>query len=595
MDITQRNQLIYRFGLTIVVLAGILTPVANYLIGNPSSWSAILVIWLFVLPITIGIRLQPANPYLAYLLVIVLNLLILSIIYRYPADYLYIIYAVIIPVLNFVLLPLRWALPTSLLLLITLIPAVIGMVDNYQYLPVRVLPTFVFLTILMLLWAVQSDAKDRQIKRLAFTDLLTGLPNAVALQAHLNQRRPATDPLFWLVKINILKFENLQLIFGEQTTHNLLHCLTLQLQTLLTESPILARSDNNAFVTTVSFAHYPKIERLTDAITATLQACVVKHLYGYQLKTAIGIAHSGICGTDANELLEQANIAIETVRKSGGGCVHYEPQMKTEKEYTVKLREALSQAIAKDQLQVVFQPRVNPGNHQVCGMEALCRWHSPELGNISPEIFIALAEKNNWIITLGEQVLTKSLQFMQQLQQQGERNLVISVNVSPQQLYQEHFAQWLADKLHNFKISPHHIELEITEGILLRQETGALEVLHQLHQLGVKIVLDDFGTGYSSLSYLKLFQFDMLKIDRSYVHLAEQSHYDRQLMFSIVTMAHRLNMGVVAEGVETERQLALIQTMGCEEVQGWYYSKALPADEFKIFLKQQKELATRSA
>ncbi|MDF2684617.1 MAG: ykoW [Brevibacillus sp.] len=233
-----------------------------------------------------------------------------------------------------------------------------------------------------------------------------------------------------------------------------------------------------------------------------------------------------------------------------------------------------------------YQPQVSTSDGTIVGMEALLRWNHPERGLVSPDQFIAVAEETGLIVPIGEWVLQTACQQNKDWQDLGLPPIRVAVNLSARQFLKKDFTQMVADILEQTGLPPHYLELEITESTMIDVHRAS-NTLAELKQLGVYIAIDDFGTGYSSLSYLKEFPLNRLKIDRSFVRDMKKSASNRAIVSTIISMAHHLELNVIAEGVETDDELAFLQENLCEEVQGYLFSEPLPLEEITTYLQEQ--------
>ena len=242
------------------------------------------------------------------------------------------------------------------------------------------------------------------------------------------------------------------------------------------------------------------------------------------------------------------------------------------------LESSLRQAIERGELLLHYQPLVNIADGNIVATEALVRWNHPELGLVSPARFIPIAEDSGLIIPLGEWVLSQACRQLKQWREQGIALQRMVVNLSPRQFRQKHLVENFSRVLSETGVDPHWLGLEITETVIMENPEKSIGTLAELHALGIELSLDDFGTGYSSLGYLKRFPIDKLKIDQSFVRDISTDANDAAMVAAIIVMAHQLNIRVVAEGVETEAQLAFLREHGCDEYQGYYFSRPLSAD-----------------
>ncbi|MCW8943185.1 MAG: EAL domain-containing protein, partial [Sedimenticola sp.] len=246
----------------------------------------------------------------------------------------------------------------------------------------------------------------------------------------------------------------------------------------------------------------------------------------------------------------------------------------------------LREAITRGELELYYQPQLDLTTHTITGMEALIRWHHPKHGMIPPDRFIPLAEETGLILPIGDWVLEQACQQVKQFQQQGFEELMVAVNVSVRQLEGQDMTKTLQQLLEQHGISASSLEVEITESVMMEDPDRMIESLSELKELGIRLALDDFGTGHSSLSYLQRFPFDKLKIDRAFIRNITESPDDAAIAMTIGAMAKSLNLTVIAEGVETQEQLDFLKKCGCNEIQGYFISKPVPAKKFIALLKQ---------
>ncbi|MDA3807627.1 MAG: EAL domain-containing protein, partial [Thiomicrorhabdus sp.] len=247
---------------------------------------------------------------------------------------------------------------------------------------------------------------------------------------------------------------------------------------------------------------------------------------------------------------------------------------------------AMRHALKRNEMQLHYQPQVSAVDGHTIGAEALLRWNHPELGTISPGEFIPLAENSGQILAIGEWVLRTAIHQMKVWQNEGLAPMIVAVNMSALQFKQPNLIEMIIDMLDEAQLAHEHLELELTEAITMDDPQTAISIMNQFHSQGIRMSIDDFGTGYSSLSYLKQFKVYKLKIDQSFVRNLEDDSDDRSIVRSIIDLSKNMGMETIAEGVETAEQLEFLRLHGCNEIQGYYFSKALPADEFASFAKQ---------
>ncbi|MEQ1659586.1 MAG: GGDEF domain-containing phosphodiesterase, partial [Hylemonella sp.] len=299
---------------------------------------------------------------------------------------------------------------------------------------------------------------------------------------------------------------------------------------------------------------------------------------------SIGVAiFPNVCSA-APELLKKADMAMYRAKATGRGrIIFFEESMNIVQQEQSVLERELRQAIARGQLSLHYQPRVRLRDGKLLGAEALLRWHHPELGRVSPEKFISLAEEVGLIDEIGGWVLRQACEQLGHWQTAGYR-ITLSVNISGRQLKSGRLGQQVQQALHENGVAPAALELEVTEGTLIDNIEEVGEQLGQIRQTGVVIALDDFGTGYSSLSYLQRLPIDILKIDRSFIRELGRSAGADSIVHAIIAMAHALGKTVVAEGVEREEQAELLRIWQCEQVQGNHYSQPITADELEALM-----------
>ncbi|RLW64476.1 MAG: hypothetical protein B6D70_05395 [gamma proteobacterium symbiont of Stewartia floridana] len=235
-------------------------------------------------------------------------------------------------------------------------------------------------------------------------------------------------------------------------------------------------------------------------------------------------------------------------------------------------------------MELYYQPQIDMRTGQLVSAEALLRWHQPELGMIPPDEFIPIAEETGMIIELGEWVLNEACRQNKAWQDAGHQSIRVAINLSSMQFIQRDLSHKVDNSLRSSGLDPKYLEFEITESILMRNVNETIATLNEFKMMGINISVDDFGTGYSSLSYLKRFPLNSLKIDRSFIRDIPENADDVTITSAIIAMAHQLNLGVVAEGVESQRQLDFLHQQGCEMAQGYFFSKPLPAEEFEAML-----------
>lgn len=302
---------------------------------------------------------------------------------------------------------------------------------------------------------------------------------------------------------------------------------------------------------------------------------------------SIGVALSPDNGDDVDILIRNADVAMYHAKKSGRGTYQfYEQSMNEVAQQNLRLESDFRGALERGELLVHYQAKIELGTRRITGFEALARWHHPELGMVPPTTFVPLAERAGMIIQMGEFVLRSACAQMKEWRESGFQPLRVSVNLSAHQFRTDEIADTVVRVLKETPMSPRCLDLELTESAMMQNQAVTVSVLQKLKGIGITVSLDDFGTGYSSLSYLKRFPVDTVKIDRSFIRDLETDPDDAAITAAIISMAKTLNLKVVAEGVETEQQLAFLREHGCEEMQGFLYSRPLPPEQATALLRE---------
>jgi EAL domain-containing protein (putative c-di-GMP-specific phosphodiesterase class I) len=326
------------------------------------------------------------------------------------------------------------------------------------------------------------------------------------------------------------------------------------------------------------------------AETRVLEVTSQRYQIGQQelgITFSIGIALYPSDGDTFEALSMSADTAMYRAKQAGRNTFRFfKAEMQTQSTRTLQLENGLRRALELQQLHLVYQPQVSLHDGRVIGAEVLLRWQHPTLGTVSPAEFIPVAEDSGLILPIGEWVLRTACQQMRAWQDAGLPVPQMAVNLSAVQFRHPNLPDLVSQVLAQACLPPQCLELELTEGVAMDNPLGAIEVMNNLHQRGVRMSIDDFGTGYSSLSYLKRFQVYKLKIDQSFVRDISDDPDDRAIVSAIISLARSLGFQTIAEGVETKGQLAFLREQGCDEVQGYFYSKPLPADRFKAFVRQ---------
>ncbi len=441
---------------------------------------------------------------------------------------------------------------------------------------------------------------------LAHFDPLTGLPNRAFLQEQLNlklrnDRRGGAQVM--LAIIDIEQFNRINQSYGPDAGDALLIAVGQRLKDAVAldeprsqwNSPltptIVARSGGDEFVIATTLRHESghvadALQSLADVLRAPFTIAAQEITIGATLGAAVFPNDA----TDSEALLRMADAALHQAKEhSRGGYQFYSADMQAHAARRLSLESELRRAIDRDQLQLHFQPRLDARSLEPVGVEALLRWHHPDIGSVSPSEFIPVAENLGLILELGEWVLDQACRHAAAFLNAGSR-LRVAVNVSAVQLQRAAIADQLGAALRRYNLDPSLLEVEVTEGVLIDRPELARRALEAIKAQHIRIALDDFGTGYSSLNYLRTLPIDYLKIDRSFVADLENTD-SAAIVSTILTLARGLHLSTIAEGVETEAQRKLLTRSGCNELQGFLFAPALSAEELTLWLAEQAKLA----
>ncbi len=436
-----------------------------------------------------------------------------------------------------------------------------------------------------------SDRKaaEERVRFLAYHDALTGLPNRTWLEellANALVKAKARGEALAVLWIDLDNFKIINDSLGHAIGDLLLKEVGQRLQDCLNQPHGVARVGGDEFacvLTGSTGASHAKAA--ANRIREELKREFV--IQGHLLPTScsIGISLFPDHGPDSETLLRNADLAMYSAKESGRNSVQFfVPELNARVVERLGMERQLQAALGKHEFSLVYQPLVNIATEEIIGAEALLRWYNAELGQVAPSRFIELAENNGLIIPIGEWVLNAACAQLRQWHEQDLPIPSIAVNVSAAQLLDDRFLQVVRKVLAANRLAAQHLELEITEGILLSNTRKTLSVLEALAGMGLRLSIDDFGTGYSSLSYLKDLPVYKLKIDRSFIRTMAETPRNAELAATIIRMGKGLNLKVIAEGVESKEQLAFLRAHQCDEAQGYYFSRPLPADEFASLL-----------
>jgi len=442
----------------------------------------------------------------------------------------------------------------------------------------------------------ESRKSADQIHRLHYYDRLTGLPNRTF---HRELMKRSIDHArrhkrrFPLIYIGLDNFQRINDSLGYSTGDLLLKAVADRLANAMRKSDYVARSAESDIENVISRAGGDEFIVLAQDLNQTHDTAKTSRrllaelsapydLGGHEifLTVSIGIALYPDDATEVDDLLKNAEKAMRYSKSSGKNDFHfYSSSMHSAVQEKLTLENDLHRALARHELMLYYQPKVDAATRRVTGMEALIRWRHPDKGLIPPTQFIPMAETSGLILPIGEFVIHTACRQIKTWQEAGFNETNIALNVSGRQFDQQNLIEIIEAALRDAMVSPQCLEVEITETALMRNPEKSIEILTALNALGLRIAIDDFGTGYSSLSYLKRLPLDFLKIDQSFVKGLADDPRDQTIVRTIIVMAHSLSLQTIAEGVETEVQLAFLREHGCDQTQGYLFSRPLPAEE----------------
>jgi len=432
---------------------------------------------------------------------------------------------------------------------------------------------------------------EQRIHHVAQHDVLTGLPNRSLLQDRLGQAVARADrsrrPV-WVMLIDLDRFKYVNDSMGHKAGDVLLMTVAARLRAALRDTDTVARLSGDEFVVLLAEEAEPLspaiVQRVMDAVAQPIMLAGRE----FFVTCSVGVAAYPCGGTPADSLIEHADIAMYRAKKLGrNNFQFYTPAMNEESLERVRIESGLRNALERNEFVLHYQPQVDLQSGRIVGMEALIRWQHPELGMVPPARFVGVAEDTGLIVPIGAWVMRTACAQNKVWQDAGFGKLRVAVNLSARQFGAADLVQDIEAALVDTGLDADCLELELTESLFMGDIAPAVELLHRMKALGVNLSIDDFGTGYSSFSYLSRFPIDVLKIDRSFVADITHDANDAAIVDSIIALAHNLRLSVIAEGVETAEQLDYLRRQGCDEMQGYHFSRPLPSADFEQLLRDQ--------
>lgn len=434
---------------------------------------------------------------------------------------------------------------------------------------------------------------EKRLERMAYFDDLTGLPNRTLFYDHLNKllaQAKRDNRILAVLFLDLDRFKVVNDTLGHNVGDFLLKTVAKRIKKDIRDADIIARLGGDEFA--IILANINKHQNAANVAQRVIN-CFEKPFhfeknYEYTIGVSIGITVYPFDGGDVDTLVKNADTAMYHAKGNGRNTYQfYNIDMNTLALRQFTIENKLRDAIKRDEFLLHYQPLVDAKTKKIIGTEALIRWQSLNYEMISPDKFIPVAEETGLIIPIGEWVLRTACRQGKAWQKAGFPPLPVSINISARQFNQQNLIDTVYQILHETGFDPHLLEIELTESTLMHNEESILMKLKMLTEKGIKLSIDDFGTGYSSIGYLKRLPIYKLKIDKSFVNDIMTDSNDRAISEAIITMAHRLQIKVIAEGVETEEQLKILHSLGCDEVQGYLFYKPLPAEELTDILSRE--------
>lgn len=437
---------------------------------------------------------------------------------------------------------------------------------------------------------------ELMLRHMAHHDYLTNLTNRPALAASFEsilQRAQLAHQCVALFFIDLDNFKDLNDTRGHGVGDSILKQIAERLEGFIGPYDALGRFGGDEFV--VVLGQQPNrlaALRAGQQLRHLFEVPVTLNEVEFGISCSIGMSTYPEDGNDYDTLIRNADMAMYYAKTHGKNrLVEFNSRMGQENLRRIGIEQHLKEAIRRDEFYLHYQPKIQAGSHEMVGMEVLLRWHNAELGVVPPDQFIPVAEQSRLILDIGDWVLEEAMKQNLAWQRQGLPLLPIAVNMSAVQVHQHDFVPRLISRMARLGYPGSRLELELTEGVVMEGATPVRRYFEQLRQLGVKISIDDFGTGYSNLGYLSRFPLDALKIDRSFVTNIHQHQDNQQIVKAIIQLARSLSLSLVAEGVETTEELAFVESLGVEVLQGYHFSRPLPADELMQFLGSARGVA----
>jgi len=446
--------------------------------------------------------------------------------------------------------------------------------------------------------AIERKRAEDRIHFMANHDALTGLPNRTLMKDRLSQALFYAQRYDRWVAVVFIDLDNFKIIndsLGHSAGDELLKVIAKRMVGCVRATDTVVRLGGDEFV--IVLFDQPKDAETIAATVRTIRTAIDEQLslegHAIRVTSSLGVAIYPNDGAEVDALLGNADAAMYQAKENGrDNFQFYTPDLNTRAHEIFTLREELRNAVLHSEFELHYQPQIDLRTERMFAVEALIRWRHPKLGLLSPIKFVPLAEECGLIVQIGDWVLHEACRQNKAWQDAGLTPITVSVNVSARQFREKSLTSRVVDALRDSGLSAEYLELEVTESMIMQNLERAVDTMQELKRLGVRIAIDDFGTGYSSLSALKTFPVGRLKIDKSFIADVSSDESDRAVARAVVALGHNLNLKVIAEGVETDDQVAFLRANNCDEIQGYHFSKPLPAADIPRLLREKSDASS---
>ena len=436
---------------------------------------------------------------------------------------------------------------------------------------------------------MERQRLEAQLRRQSQHDALTGLPNRKYLSERLEKQLEHKQPLAVLY-IDLDRYKAINDTLGHQAGDQVLVEMSRRFKDTIGPGNIASRVGGDEFILVLLNQNdAKKVEHIARQVLAAAERPFILQERAHFLSASIGVSLSPQHGTDATTLIKRADAAMYTVKSEGRNDVRFfSPDLKSAKVAQVQLSSEFPLAIERGEVELHYQPVISSFDLQVVGMEGLIRWRHPTQGLLLPDQFLPSAEQSNAMKQLASWTIRRALQDRQKLDLHRYGNMVVSVNISPNQINEDRFLAQLKGMLDEYQVRPEMLRLELTENTLIEASSRTIAQMTALRKLGVQVMIDNFGTGYASLSYLRNLPVSGLKIDQGFIRGLPDDRGNAAIMQAIMTLAEKLKLQVIAEGVETAQEMNALRELGCRMMQGHFISAALPPQKLPEYLKKRE-------